>query len=698
MRPAVSRRALAAVLALTLAPMLLPAMAAAPPEPVPPPAVPGPPPLAAGMRPDDIRGQARMADELSRGTHADADTFERALTNPAVRAELERVLKRPLPDDALRAMAAQARAESDYWLRYRQGMQRVMGAELTGHGRRAPGTRAPGSAAEPIVNPDALPAPQPMLKGGNIPVPDRWRILDALGRPEDWLDPYNTSTLKGDKPIIGDDWFLNLEAISDSIYEPARIPVGVAPTYTARPNEHNTFGRFGRILFNQNVILSLDFFQGDTAYKPPELEFKVTPVFNFNHTEVGEVGLININPAAGTVRDNVFVGLQEAFVDYHIRNVSEFFDFDSIRVGIQPFNADFRGFLFQDEQFGVRLFGDRDANRWQYNLAYFRRLEKDTNSGLNNVVKSLRKDDVYVINLFRQDLPVQGFTSQITYVRNSNREGSERYFDENGFFVRPAQIGDDRGFNYDVNYLGYNGDGHFGRFNLTTSAYWAIGDIDHNQFSTDPQNKGAHINGFFAAAEPSMDFDWIRVRLSGLYQSGAKHPQSGHIGGFDAIKENPQFAGADTSFFIRQTIPLIGGGGVALNTPNGVLADLRSSGTEGQSNFINPGLFLAGIGTDFDILPELRLSTNFNYLRFATTAPLEFLRHQANIPDTLGYDLSAALTYRPLFSQNVILRLSGSVLLPGDGTSALFNTAGGAKLFGSGNFLFAVLANVLVAY
>src|SRR5439155_11533417 len=120
-----------------------------------------------------------------------------------------------------------------------------------------------------------------------------------------------------------------------------------------------------------------------------------------------------------------------------------------------PFNSDFRGFLFQDQQFGVRLFGDRDANRWQYNLAYFRRLEKDTNNGLNNVKKSLRKDDVFIANLFRQDLPVQGFTSQVTYVRNDNREGNQLYFDENGFLVRPAQIGDNRGFNYSVNYLGY---------------------------------------------------------------------------------------------------------------------------------------------------------------------------------------------------------------------------------------------------
>jgi hypothetical protein len=132
---------------------------------------------------------------------------------------------------------------------------------------------------------------------------------------------------------------------------------------------------------------------------------------------------------------------------------------------------------------------------------------------------------------------------------------------------------------------------------------------------------------------------------------------------------------------------------------NGELADLRAgSKGEGQSNFNNPGLFLAGIGTDTDILPELRLSTNFNYLRFENTQTLDLLRQQANIPHNLGYDLSAALTYRPLFTQNVILRLSFSTLIPGDGLRALFNTSGGSTFFGSSNFLYAVLANVIVAY
>jgi hypothetical protein len=563
--------------------------------------------------------------------------------------------------------------------------------------RRIPGAPPPAVPPPELGNPTAVPPPQPTTSDTFIPLPDRWRILDALGRNENIFDPYNTNTLKGDKPIFGNNWFFNFGAISDTLYEPARVPTPVAPQASAMPGSNSVFGQYGRTLVSQTVILDFDLFKGDTAYKPPEIEFKLAPAFNFNHTDVQELGVVNVNPAMGTIRDDSFPGLQEAFVDYHLRNVSERYDFDSVRVGIQPFSTDFRGFLFQDNQLGVRFFGNRDNNHWQYNLAYFRRLEKDTNSGLNDVDKQLRKDDVFVANLYRQDLPIQGFTSQITYVRNANHEGGETYFDNNGFLVRPLPIGNFQGYNYDVNYLGYNGDGHIGRINLTTSAYWAIGHQSNNEFSPSPFPTPQYIDAFFFAAEPSIDFDWIRVRGSALFQSGDNNPQGGRSTGFDAIFENPQFAGADSSYWIRQSIPLIGGGGLGLSQPNGVLADLRSSKDEGQSNFINPGLELLGVGADFDILPELRASANFNYLRFVTTAPLEFLRHQSNIPNDIGEDISLALTYRPLDSQNIVLRTSGAVLVPGAGLNALFQTGNSTPVDG-GHFLYSVLFNVILTY
>ncbi|MEQ9448838.1 MAG: hypothetical protein RLN70_08005, partial [Rhodospirillaceae bacterium] len=332
-------------------------------------------------------------------------------------------------------------------------------------------------------------------------------------------------------------------------------------------------------------------------------------------------------PALGTKRTDGHIALQEAFVDYHIRNVSDRYDFDSIRVGIQPVTFDFRGFLFQDQQLGVRLFGTRDNNFWQYNLGWFQRIEKDTNSGLNDIGKRLRDDHVFFANLYRQDFPVKGYTVQGIVAHNLNREGNDGlFFNKNGFLERPASLANERGTDYDVTYIGFNGDGHFGRINLTHSFYYAVGRIGANPFTSFFQDEKANVSAFFAAVEPSIDFDWIRLRAQFLYASGDKDPFDNRAGGYDAIFENPQFAGADTSYWIRQPVPLIGGGGVVLSGRNGILNSLRASKEQGQSNFFNPGTVLYGVGADVDVLPELRLFANVNHLGFANKGVVEVVR------------------------------------------------------------------------
>ena len=119
-------------------------------------------------------------------------------------------------------------------------------------------------------------------------------------------------------------------------------------------------------------------------------------------------------------------------------------------------------------------------------------------------------------------------------------------------------------------------------------------------------------------------------------------------------------------------MPLVGGGRVGLSSRNGVLNSLRSSKEQGQSNFTNPGMVLAGIGVDMDILPELRISANWNSLHFADTAVLEVARNQAGIRDHIGNELSVSAIYRPMISQNIVLRASYSQLLPGKGFKDLF--------------------------
>ena len=278
--------------------------------------------------------------------------------------------------------------------------------------------------------------------------------------------------------------------------------------------------------------------------------------------------ILFVEPSRGIKRTDVFLGIQEAFIDYHIRNVSDRYDFDSVRVGIQPFSSDFRGFLFQDVQPGIRFFGNRDNNRYQYNLAAFARLEKDTNSGLNAVLRTPRHDIILLANLYRQDFPSPGLTSQVTAIYNGNREANRTEIDTNGFPVRPALIGNLRGRDYDVGYFGYNVDGRFGRVNLTGSLYYALGQDRDNIFT----GQSATISAGFGAAEISYDYDWMRFRLSGLYATGDSDPFDNKETGFDAIFENPQFAGADTSYWIRQNIPFIGGGrAIGLSGRNGIL-------------------------------------------------------------------------------------------------------------------------------
>jgi hypothetical protein len=235
-----------------------------------------------------------------------------------------------------------------------------------------------------------------------------------------------------------------------------------------------------------------------------------------------------------------------------------------------------------------------------------------------------------------------------------------------------------------VTYLGYNGDGHFGRLNLTSSVYWAFGEETSSPFRDTPGD----IAAAFAAAEASIDFDWTRVRASLLWASGENDPFDDEANGFDAVFENPIFAGADTSFWIRQPVPLVGGGVVALSARNGVLNSLRHSKEHGQSNFTNPGIRLAGLGADFDLLPELRLSLNANHLSFDDTAVLEAARNQGGIDAEIGWDVSTALIWRPFMQQNVILRVSGAMLLPGAGFEQLFPD----------DTPYSILTNVIVTY
>ncbi len=585
-------------------------------------------------------------------------------------------------------------------------------------GRRRPDIVRP--LPDPIdqFNPGAIRSPPPeAFPSDHIMIPDRWRLIQSLGIVrERWWDPYNQNTLKGDRPLCiptdeeqerrraagiprcatprilgltGPDWFFVGSAVSDTVIEPRSFPIPGGEQNTVRPDSNDVFGRNNSLVLAQTFIFSAALIKGSTAYKPPDVEWRLTLAAQANYVDVPERRVLDVRPSVGSNRFDYALGVQEAFLDYHVINTSYRYDFWSIRVGIQPFNLDFRGFLFQDQQLGFRLFGNRDNNRWQFNLAAIWRLEKDTNSGLNNLFQTPRQDWVLHANVYRQDFPFVGLTSEASVTWNINRERDDIEVDDNGFPVRPAILGNLQARNYDAWYFGYNVDGRIGRMNLSGSAYALFGTDRNSNFTGEP----ADIRAFFAAVEPSYDFNWVRLRGAALFASGDDDPFDNVQRGFDAIFENPIFAGADTSYWIRQTIPFAGGArAVSLNGRNGILNTLRSSKEQGQSNFVNPGTMLLGVGADFDITPAVRLSANANHLWFHRTGTLNLLRQQQTIRRDLGWDLSAALIWRPTMIQNVVFRVSGAVLQPGTGFRDLFTNVPRDDRY------YSVLFNAIVTY
>ena len=67
----------------------------------------------------------------------------------------------------------------------------------------------------------------------------------------------------------------------------------------------------------------------------------------------------------------------------------------SARAGIQGFNSDFFGLIYNDVQNGVRIFSELERNQFKVNLALFDRFNKEKLSALNELDKR-RKNQVGV--------------------------------------------------------------------------------------------------------------------------------------------------------------------------------------------------------------------------------------------------------------------------------------------------------------
>jgi hypothetical protein len=552
-------------------------------------------------------------------------------------------------------------------------------------------TPSPAGAPKPAAPSPPVPAEEPTgyagkLLGGQprpidtspdfVPIMDRWRIglpnwnryerpLEAPYVRGKWWDPYNQSVIKGDYPIFGQNIFMNLSAISDTLFEVRRLPTASGVS-AKNPGSADVFGGGDQQFLNQNFIVSLELFKGDTAFKPRDLELRATGVFNVNFLHTQENGVVNIDVREGVSRDDTFASLQELFLEYHLGDLTPNYDFVSSRFGIQNFVSDFRGFIFSDSALGARFFGNLGSNRQQFNAAYFRTFEKDTNSGLNRLFE-MRDQNIAIANYFYQDFLVPGYTVQGSF--HYLHDSGDAHTDKNGFVVRPAVVGTSQTHTIDAFYFGFTGDGHIGPLNVNHAFYQVVGRDTSNPIPAKSQD----INAQMAALELSMDFDWVRPKFTFFWASGDDKPLDDRSRGFDSILDNPNFAGGGFSFWVRQGIPLTTTS-LELKGRNSLLPALRSSKIEGQPNYVNPGIFLFGLGADFDVTPKTKVLFEANYLRFHHTEPLSLLLFQERIREEVGWDLSLGVRWRPLLNDNIIVNLGGATFIGGDGFKDIYQS------------------------
>lgn len=533
-----------------------------------------------------------------------------------------------------------------------------------------------------------------------FPIPDRYRVgfpaWDRYPRgtpgeypyqPGAWYDPYNQSVLKGDYPIIGEHTFLIVNGLSDSVFDFRRIPL---PSHVAK----GAFVGGNQTALAQNFVTGFDLIHGDTIFKPADWEFKFTPVFDIHYFDSSKTEAFNKkkphNPSNHhfTSRDG-HVAIQEMFGQFKLADVSSFYDTINVRVGIQGFTSDFRGFVFVDNDPGIRFFGSWDSNLWQWNLAYFWMLDKDTFTGLNTIFSS---QDVNIVtaNLTRQDLIFPGYFSQLDFLFVDSAANFQR--DDFGNQVRPANVGpaaNQREHTINVGYYGITGDGHIGPINVDHAFYEAYGHDTFNTIAGKPQT----VNAQMGALELSKDEDWIRYRASFLYFSGDGNPKNRQATGWDAPLDNENFAGDGFSFWGREGVPFPGTG-VNFKNRFSLVPSFKGSNQPGQAqpNYVNPGLFLYNLAMDLKVTPKLTITPNVNYMQVDKTGVIKDLlalqNNKSAITNDLGLDWGVGFKYRPYLIDNVQITGAAAAFSPFGGWRDIYRGQTLLMCFTAVDFIF----------
>jgi hypothetical protein len=510
------------------------------------------------------------------------------------------------------------------------------GAQTASDKQSAP----PAAAAAPAAAPEAKPPDEivPPKK-----VRRRWGTYNLAGHPEytyNPFDPYHQNTLKADYPLAGD-WFLQLNALNTVVYK-SRSNLDFRNIFPDTPTRtflsHNNF-------FNENVFYGFELRHHQDVFVPSNFKIHMDGVFDHKQ---------NPNAIKQDTADNAHVF--DAFVDVRLFDAGhDNFDLTFLRAGIQAFQSDFHGLIFNDEGLGGRIFGEFRKNRIRYDIVGLKLFQKNAVSGFIDFSKPSRHD----VGIFR-------FTFEDFLVKGWNSEWSVHFnYDPRDITTTGAIAG------LNTVYYGATLNGHLGRWIFNPAAYGVTGKADHVVGGFPVKHTVAAYTGLVDLQYP---LDFAKFRLGYVYASGDNNPNDTKDRGFDAISDGVQLFGGPISYFVGENIKF---GAGDLVRANSFFPSLRNANQ--QANYVNPGLQIMNGGMDFILTPRIQTAVNVNYVRFNNTGSYPNATGTlANIfHKDAGLEGNAFIRIKPFLhqiNQNVVLDLGFSALHPLQGLQDMFQT------------------------
>ncbi|MGA9800526.1 MAG: hypothetical protein WBQ68_16050 [Terriglobales bacterium] len=505
--------------------------------------------------------------------------------------------------------------------------------------QQPPATPPAAAPAAPAAAAPAAPAADSKPPDEIVPVrgvKERWGTFNLAGHPEysfNPFDPYHQNTLKADYPMAGD-WFIQVNALNTNIYK-SRSNLDFRNVF---PGEtffsHNNF-------FNENVFYGFELRHHADVFVPSNFKLHIDGVFDDK---------LNVNAIDQTPANNNHVF--DAFVDIHLFDAGkDNFDLTFLRAGIQAFQSDFHGLIFNDEGLGGRIFGEFLKNRLRYDVVYLKLFQKNAVSGFIDFSKPSR-----------HQVGITRFTWEDFLVKGWNSEWSVHFNYDPRDIVGTGHIA---GLN--TVYFGNTMNGHLGRWIFNPAVYGVAGKADHVVAGAPVRHD---VLAWMGLADLEYPLDYVKFRLGYSYVSGDGNPNDKRDTGFDSISDAVQLFGGPISYFVGEDVKFGTGDFVRANS---FYPSLR--GANGQANYVNPGLQLINAGMDVTLSPRLQLALNSDFMRFNDTG--SFTNNSNIFHKDGGIEGNAFLRIKPFLhqiNQNVVLDLGFSALHPLQGMQDLFQT------------------------